>query len=587
MEDYSIERLLKYRFISNVRISPNGDEIACIATKSYREYKKKNPESTLFIFKKNMEIKRKIDGHGIKSFEYASSGRSLYVCGNNIIVLDNNGMDISLNFPGEIDTAKWYDDSRIIFTAKEKKVNGEDDAYFFEDSDSFNSLYIIDMNSGIKKITEKLNIWEFSVDGKNIYAIASECPQESCWYASKVYKIGIDRDIKIIYDPEYRQIGKIRAFNDNVAFLESVMSDRGVVSGDIILISGNKTKNLTEDSDSSYSHIEFFNNNIYAMENHMSEFRIKNIDTGSILWRGTGIVYPVVSPEFSISLNKIALVFSDTENPGELLFINGDEIIKSEINKELRNSPKYANELIEWDSNGMRIYGFLRSLGPEKPLIVYIHGGPTSFSYPAMIDRTTMYLDNGYSVFLPNYRGSIGLGRKYAESNLGDLGGNDFEDIINGINFLKSTGKIKTDRIYITGGSYGGYMSALAVAKSNIFRASVSLYGISDWVSFHGTSNLHLWDQIHMHEDPYKFNKYDKFSVIRMNSDIKTPILLMHGIEDPYVPYGQYLEFYRYLKDKNKKVRLLLFPREGHGFGEKMHMIQQYRETLKFFDENI
>lgn len=53
------------------------------------------------------------------------------------------------------------------------------------------------------------------------------------------------------------------------------MSDRGVVSGDIILISGNKTKNLTEDSDSSYSHIEFFNNNIYAMENHMSEFRIK------------------------------------------------------------------------------------------------------------------------------------------------------------------------------------------------------------------------------------------------------------------------------------------------------------------------
>lgn len=95
-------------------------------------------------------------------------------------------------------------------------------------------------------------------------------------------------------------------------------------------------------------------------------------------------------------------------------------------------------------------------------------GGPTSFSYPAMIDRTTMYLDNGYSVFLPNYRGSIGLGRKYAESNLGDLGGNDFEDIINGINFLKSTGKIKTDRIYITGGSYGGYMSALAVAKSNI-----------------------------------------------------------------------------------------------------------------------
>lgn len=98
-----------------------------------------------------MEIKRKIDGHGIKSFEYASSGRSLYVCGNNIIVLDNNGMDISLNFPGEIDTANGMTIPELYLLQRKKKVNGEDDAYFFEESDSFNSLYIIDMNSGIKK----------------------------------------------------------------------------------------------------------------------------------------------------------------------------------------------------------------------------------------------------------------------------------------------------------------------------------------------------------------------------------------------------------------------------------------------------
>jgi Dipeptidyl aminopeptidases/acylaminoacyl-peptidases len=216
---------------------------------------------------------------------------------------------------------------------------------------------------------------------------------------------------------------------------------------------------------------------------------------------------------------------------------------------------------------------------------VYIHGGPTSFSYPAFIDRTTLYLGAGFSVFLPNYRGSIGRGREYAESNRGDMGGMDFEDVISGIDSLRKQGKINTDRIYITGGSYGGYMSALAIMKTDIFKASVSLYGISDWVSFHGVSNLYNWDRIHLNEDPYKYNKYDKFSAIRMDHDVKTPILLMHGVEDPYVPIGQYYEFYRFLKEHGKMVKLLVYPREGHGFTEKEHMITQYKETIEFFNK--
>ena len=156
--------------------------------------------------------------------------------------------------------------------------------------------------------------------------------------------------------------------------------------------------------------------------------------------------------------------------------------------------------------------------------------------------------------------------------------------MITGINYLKQEGKIKTDRIYITGGSYGGYMSALAIMKSDLFKASVSLFGISDWISFHGVSNLYNWDRIHMDQNPYDFQKYDKFSAIRMKHDVKTPILLMHGMEDPYVPIGQYYEFYRFLKENGKNARLLIYPREGHGFTEKDHMIRQYRETIDFFN---
>ncbi len=64
---------------------------------------------------------------------------------------------------------------------------------------------------------------------------------------------------------------------------------------------------------------------------------------------------------------------------------------------------------------------------------------------------------------------------------------------------------------------------------------------------------------------------------------MKTPVLLMHGVEDPYVPVGQYMQFYRALREMGKEVRLLLFPREGHGFREKEHRKREFEETVEWF----
>ena len=365
------------------------------------------------------------------------------------------------------------------------------------------------------------------------------------------------------------------------------MSDRGVISGDVILVENGNSRNLTESYDSTISHIVFQKDGIYILENKMGNFRIRSLENGNILWEGSGIVYPVFSPSFAMKGGITAFSYSNEDDIAEVLLLGKNKIIRSSINSELQKLKAYPSRKVQWKStDGKTIYGFLRSENRGSPLVVYIHGGPTSFSYTAFMDRTTLYAGSGFSVFLPNYRGSIGMGREYAESNRGDLGGMDFEDIISGIEYLKSSGLVNTDRIYITGGSYGGYMSALAIMKSDIFTASVSLYGISDWVSFHGVSNLYNWDRIHMNEDPYRFNLYDKFSAIRMDHDVKTPILLMHGVEDPYVPIGQYYEFYRFLKERGKQVRFLVYPREGHGFREKEHMIQQYRETVEFFNNH-
>jgi dipeptidyl aminopeptidase/acylaminoacyl peptidase len=586
MENQTIEHFLKFKNIENVIINSEGTAIAVLISENYRLYKKKAVNKSIYIYDFELHLQNKIDAPGIKSMDFSSGGRMLYTVGGRINILNTDRTSLEINFNGDIDQAFWMD-GKIIFSGKAKADKKEADAYFFEEHEPLNELYIIDFNGGIHKITENIHIWEFSTDGSIIYAVTSEKPMESCWYRAKLSRIHLNGNVETIYDPGFRQIGKISISSRGVAVLESIMSDRGVISGDIILIENGNAKNITENSDSTISHVLFSNNKTYVLENKMGDFKIRSLEGNDTLWEGSGIVYPVFSPSFAMNGKLTAFSYSNENEIAEVMLISKERTIKSSINTELQGLKAYPSRKLQWkSSDGKSVYGFLRSENRENPLVVYIHGGPTSFSYSAFMDRTTLYSGAGFSVFLPNYRGSIGMGRKYAESNRGDLGGMDFQDIISGIEYLKSSGLVDTDRIYITGGSYGGYMSALAIMKSDMFKGSVSLYGISDWVSFHGVSNLYNWDRIHMDEDPYRFELYDKFSAIRMDHNVRTPILLMHGIEDPYVPIGQYYEFYRFLKEKGKEVRLLVYPREGHGFTEKSHMIQQYHETMDFFNEH-
>lgn len=583
MRDQTVDDFLGLRNIEEVKIAPNGRIVGSIVSENFREYRKKEFRKTVYVFDEKFNILVKYEGYGLHSLSFSRDGSAVFAEGNEIVVLNQSGMPIKYDTGMEVSSIGFMS-GKLVFTGTARTKKKEDDAYFFEEEDPFTNLYVMD-SSGITKITDNLQIWEFSSSEGVIYAIASECPQESCWYASKVYRIVPGKDPEIIYDPGRRQIGKITTDGKRSAFLESVMSDRGVISGDIILYDGS-ARNITDGSAYSYSHVILSDNTIFALENEKTTFRIRNLDNGKMIWSGTGAVYPVYSPSFDHVSDAFAFAFSSPSDPPEIHLLKNAET-KSSINSHLNEVSRYPAEIVEWKArDGEDLYGILRVLDPKNPLIVYIHGGPTSFSYASFLDRTSVYLGYGFNVFAPNYRGSVGRGRRYAELNVGDLGGRDFEDVISGIEFLKNTGKIATDRIYITGGSYGGYMSALAVMKTDLFRASVSLFGISDWVSFHGVSNLYLWDRLHMDADPWSFKKYDEYSPIRMRHEPKTPTLLMHGVRDPYVPIGQYYEFYRFLKEKDCEVRMIVFPREGHGFTEKEHIRRQYMETIRFMRDH-
>ncbi len=606
--DHSIEDFLNSRSISAVAFSPDGRMLSYSSSRVYREKKKPVESSVVIRDSENGKVLRVFSEPGVRFFNPRFSPDSRRIAffsaegENNFLhtVQVESGLAEKLLLESQAHGMEWMADGSLIILMtdpedKEKKANREkgDDGYFFEEEDRYHSLYHYIPGSGFSKITDSVQVWEFSVSGSSIAMVTSANPQEQSWYHGKISAMEYGSwKMASIYDPGWRAVARPRFSLDGrkIAFLESLWSDRGVTSGDILIhdIKSGKTQNITEDTSRSFSDIHWDSGGkLHALWSSECTSGISEYDGKSFrdIWKSTGTVSPSFAPEFSLHGGRYAFAFQDASRPQEVFIKSTDEFQSiSDENAAIAQCQPYPAEIIRWKStDGLECYGIFRSAGKEKPVVVYIHGGPTSFSPITFIDRNTFLLSRGFSIFMPNYRGSIGKGRKYAEANRGDMGGMDLQDILSGMDYLENSGRSTSGKWFITGGSYGGFMTSWAITQTKRFSGAVGLFGISDWVSFHGTTNIPDWDSIHYNDSPYTGKKFRKFSPLEYASSVETPILLMHGRDDPSVPLGQYLQFYRALKDMGKKVRLIIFPREGHGFVEKDHIIMSLREMEEWF----
>jgi dipeptidyl aminopeptidase/acylaminoacyl peptidase len=274
--------------------------------------------------------------------------------------------------------------------------------------------------------------------------------------------------------------------------------------------------------------------------------------------------------------------------------------VLTDLNPGLRALPLGRQETFTWKaSDGVEIQGVLtRPSGDDKrenyPLVVIVHGGP---EYEVLDEWNTRYsepvqalAERGCFVLMPNYRGSTGRGVAFSKGDHGDLGGREFQDVLDGIEALRRAERIDPRRVGMTGGSYGGYFTALAVTRySRHFAAGVMLFGISDWLSFLGESDIpkensavhwNLW--CYDHQDLCR----DASPVGRI-ADARTPTLIMQGEDDARVPKPQADELYQALKWKGVPVEYVVFPREKHGFSERAHQIETTRRLLAWFEQYL
>ncbi|EQD59512.1 acylaminoacyl-peptidase, partial [mine drainage metagenome] len=280
---------------------------------------------------------------------------------------------------------EWMQDDSILVLmndpvtreVKEKQELGND-PIDYEADERFRSLYHYVPGNGFRKITNQLQVWEFASSPSCIIVVASDNPTEGSWYRSKLYRIDLSSgNSELLYDPKWRAIARPRISPDakSVVFLESLMSDFSVFSGDIIQLDliARKSQNITENSDRSYFDMHWSANSLRLLwgKECTTGIEERTGDKVAELWKAEGTVMNSWAPEFRILNGNLAFLYQDVKNPTELCLVDDRGKLSriTQENKKIAECDSLPAEVVKWkSSDGMEIYGIFRSAGEKSRL---------------------------------------------------------------------------------------------------------------------------------------------------------------------------------------------------------------------------
>jgi dipeptidyl aminopeptidase/acylaminoacyl peptidase len=213
-------------------------------------------------------------------------------------------------------------------------------------------------------------------------------------------------------------------------------------------------------------------------------------------------------------------------------------------------------------------HGAGRSPGHSPgPLVVEIHGGPhTLYGWSPVLEFQVL-AGSGIGVFYCNPRGSEGYGRDFNEANLRDWGPGPMRDVLAGVDALVADGLADRDRLGVTGGSYGGYLTNWIVGHDQRFRAAITCRSVADMSMLHLTGDISGgdWAKAEFGVAPWEDPAYYReISPITYADEIRTPLLIQHSERDLRTTVGQAEMLFTVLRSKKRPVRLMRVPEESH-----------------------
>ena len=226
----------------------------------------------------------------------------------------------------------------------------------------------------------------------------------------------------------------------------------------------------------------------------------------------------------------------------------------------------------------------------EHPVIVYVHGGPTAQTMNTF-NRFVQYMANqGYIVIAPNYRGSTGYGKEFQHANLFDMGGGDLQDILAAADWIKQTGYVDPKKLILMGGSYGGYMTMMGVAKApELWAAGVPIVPFVNWFTEIQNEDpvLQQSDLATMGDPEKNKSLYEDRSPINFVDKIKAPLYLLAGGHDPRCPKTEAQQVVDAIKKRGGVVEYKVYENEGHGFSKVENQIDAYKRVADFLKAHV
>ena len=334
--------------------------------------------------------------------------------------------------------------------------------------------------------------------------------------------------------------------------------------------------------------------------------------------------------DMNLEQNKIAYVKSTAERPWEVFVADidgsGEEQVSS-VNQDwlaqvrlsdveyftyegVPHNREWLDQLAErgveymlandapdgerFEIDGWLVYPVDYEEGQLYPMVVSIHGGPHSRYADTWFHEFQMLAAEGMFVLYTNPRGSSGYGMEFQYSTMEAWGIDDMKDILHGVDHVVERGLVDPERLGVTGGSYGGFMTSWITAHDQRWRAALTARGIVNWLSFYGVSDASGLVEREFGGMPWPFRSAEegsyelvmKLSPIVWADRVETPTLIVHSINDYRTPLEGGEQWYRALQKHDVPVKMVLFPDSSHGLsrgGEPWLLVRRLQEYMDWF----
>jgi dipeptidyl aminopeptidase/acylaminoacyl peptidase len=529
---------------------------------------------------------------------------------------------------GPVDAPRWSPDAKriaFLYSAGAPKTPGPlnplaRDAGVLSDAVFEQRLAIIPAAGGEPRLLgpPDVNIYEYdwSPDGSNLAVTAAHGSGDDNWWIAELDVLDAGSGgLRTLAKPTV-QITSPRWSGDGtrIAYIGGLMSDESITGGDVYVIAaaGGAPIDVTPGLAASVQTLTWHGSATHLI---LTEFAagdevLANLDVDSKaqheLWRAPQMIWANCLSGFTPVDSGIALSTNGTMSavirqsytePPEVE--SGPPGRWKPITHENAGTPRVTGKAtnVFWTSDQFHVQGMLiapPTVDPNKryPLIVEIHGGPAFAHYPiypfAQDSYDAALASQGYFVFMPNPRGSYGQGEAFTQANVKDFGYGDLRDILSGLDAVEKSQPIDSQRVGITGWSYGGYMTMWALTQTDRFKAAVSGAGLSNWQSYYGTNSIDTWMIPYFGASVYDDPKvYERSSPMTFIKQVRAPTLLLGGDRDAEVPISQSYEYWNALRRLGVKTEFVVYPDEGHLFYKHPDEIDVMVRMVDWFNANL